>query len=446
MSEALISTSQECYLPVINIPSIAEAMEEMKTSMELASMHFQEAALSIERRVLDSNFLEESAYDEATAHVALLLQSTFNLEIARNEIVERMASLEELLSRKAVIPDILSTSDDISVAFHIAVNGPEIDWPFAEMVLERFSILWIEELRTVDNDEDSVFRQNVWCDNNFDSNMVRLLQGGNCWRVSKSLELILKIVDDEMGSDILISAELFDALASIILIPVRADLLNEELQWAYLIAKNQKTAVDHGVSRLINSYLHSWKGKSRIDSNVMNILSALVSGENSPEMNCIHFSSAPNIPKALVLMLSEEKGNTDIIEICLQLGYRLVTVEPLGVNESLSDYGLDVRVVRSNFIKCGICEVIFPVMQHYITEQWKIENALYIIHSIINRKSFISRFVSAGLLHTLVPVFYAGHTTGGFPGLVRTICEYEPGFIRRFHDLGIPEGSSFFGV
>ena len=86
MSEALISTSQECYLPVINIPSIAEAMEEMKTSMELASMHFQEAALSIERRVLDSNFLEESAYDEATAHVALLLQSTFNLEIARNEI------------------------------------------------------------------------------------------------------------------------------------------------------------------------------------------------------------------------------------------------------------------------------------------------------------------------------------------------------------------------
>jgi hypothetical protein len=54
--------------------------------------------------------------------------------------------------------------------------------------------------------------------------------------------------------------------------------------------------------------------------------------------------------------------------------------------------------------------------------------------------------VSAGLLHTLVPVFYAGHTNGAFPGIVRTICQYKPDFIRRFHELGIPEGSSFFGV
>jgi hypothetical protein len=165
MSEALISTSEECYLPVINIPSIADAMEVMKTSMELASnfdFKLLEASLSLEGRVLNSRFLEEGALIEATAHVALLIRSTLNINFAMNEIQERVASLEEILCRKAVIPDILSTSDDISVAFHIAVTGPEINWPFAEMVLERFAILWIEELRTIDNDvENSIFRQNV---------------------------------------------------------------------------------------------------------------------------------------------------------------------------------------------------------------------------------------------------------------------------------------------
>jgi hypothetical protein len=140
------------------------------------------------------------------------------------------------------------------------------------MVLGRFLIFWTVELGTVDgNAEETVFRENIWKFNDFDSNMVILLQGGNCWRVSKSLELMLKLVD---GSDLEISAELFDALASIVLHPVLADLLNEELQWAYLIAKNQEKAIDNGISRLINSYLYSWKGKSVINFNVINIIDA----------------------------------------------------------------------------------------------------------------------------------------------------------------------------
>jgi hypothetical protein len=53
----------------------------------------------------------------------------------------------------------------------------------------------------------------------FDSNIARLLRGGDCWRVSKSLELIQNIVGDDYD-DFLSnanSAEIFDSLASIIL-------------------------------------------------------------------------------------------------------------------------------------------------------------------------------------------------------------------------------------
>lgn len=57
-----------------------------------------------------------------------------------------MTSLEIILNRKVIIPAILSTADDMSAAFHIAVNGPEIDWPFAEALLEKFSFLWNDDL------------------------------------------------------------------------------------------------------------------------------------------------------------------------------------------------------------------------------------------------------------------------------------------------------------
>jgi hypothetical protein len=50
------------------------------------------------------------------------------LNSAHPEIRERMLSLEVVLNRKAIVPAILST-DDVSVEFHVAVNGPEIDWP-----------------------------------------------------------------------------------------------------------------------------------------------------------------------------------------------------------------------------------------------------------------------------------------------------------------------------
>jgi hypothetical protein len=165
-----------------------------------------------------------------------------------------------MLNKSALIPSILSTADDISTAFHIAVNGPEttlscpdIGWSFAEAVLERFSFLWTKELETVgDNVNKSTFGKAVW-QNNFGSNMVKLLNGGDCWRLRKSLELLVEMVGD--ACDLPVSVEIFESLAPILLQP------DEDVEWAYLIAKNQKIAVDHGTLRLINSFLYSRKEK-----------------------------------------------------------------------------------------------------------------------------------------------------------------------------------------
>jgi hypothetical protein len=106
-----------------------------------------------------------------------------------------------MLNKSVIIPSTLSTADDISTAFHIAVNGlettlscPDIGWSFAEAVLERFSFLWTKELETVGyNVNKSAFRKAVWQNDNFGSNQIvewrRLLENekvvgitfGNGW-------------------------------------------------------------------------------------------------------------------------------------------------------------------------------------------------------------------------------------------------------------------------
>jgi hypothetical protein len=142
----------------------------------------------------------------------------------------------------------LSTVDDISVAFHIAVNGPVIDWPFAEMVLERY--LFLGAKKHLDQSEnmlvDSGFDYSVWYSKNFERNVASLLRGGDCWRVRKLMESILKMVGDKC--DLPVGAEFFDSLASVILQSMTSSLEDgDELKWAYLIDKNQEITVDHGI-------------------------------------------------------------------------------------------------------------------------------------------------------------------------------------------------------
>jgi hypothetical protein len=193
------------------------------------------------------------------------------------------------------MPPNLSTPDDMSVAFHMAVSSPEIDWSFAEGILEIFSFLWTELLAAVDNDIECInFGEAVWYNNNFDSNLAKLSRGGDCRRVRKSLVFITHMINGESDCILIVSAEMFDSLASIILQPMLSSQEDNERKLVYLIAKNQDMAIDGSISRLIDSFIYSRKEKVSIAYNVLKILSAF---------ECIHISNGTKIPKALIKIL-----------------------------------------------------------------------------------------------------------------------------------------------
>lgn len=148
--------------------------------------------------------------------------------------------------------------------------------------------------------------------------IVKLLRGGDCWRVRKSLDLIFGMVWPDYQYTMSLSVEIFDSLASIIVEPTELSLQIEENTSKFLIAKNQKRAIDNDTSRLINSFLYSHKKKVRISCKALKIIREFVSSEIFPE-NSSHFSNAPNISKALIKIFIEEKRHEDIIEVCLDL-------------------------------------------------------------------------------------------------------------------------------
>jgi hypothetical protein len=235
----MTSLSRECEILAIDISSIAAALSIMKKEMLNAFLllpKMQSASLSLEEIIRKSNFVEADVHHEAIA----LVESSNKFEVAICEIQERMTSLEDSLSRNAIIPDTLSTADDISVAFHIAVNGPVIDWPFAENVLERCLLLGAEELDAnerclslgIEEFLHFSFGEEIWCCNYFENNITRLQRGGDCWRVRKSLELLLVMVEDQYKLSV--SVETFNSLASILLQPLRSSLEDEEMVWAFI--------------------------------------------------------------------------------------------------------------------------------------------------------------------------------------------------------------------
>jgi hypothetical protein len=145
MSEAMITPTRECNLLAIDIPSITAALNVMKKEFLNASLlliEIQDASISLENVIQNSHYVDLTAHHEAGA----LKQSVDKFEVAIHEVQERMTSLEIILKSKVIIPAILSTADDISTAFHIAVNDPEIDWSFAEALLERYLFLFQEDL------------------------------------------------------------------------------------------------------------------------------------------------------------------------------------------------------------------------------------------------------------------------------------------------------------
>lgn len=436
-------------LSAIDIPPVATALSVMKNEILNASLslsNIKDASVNLENIIRTSIFLDQSVQEESS----VLKKSANNLEVAIFEIQEMISSLEGVLRKsKALVPPILSTADDISSAFHMAVNCPVINWALAETILERYLFLWTEELATVDNViNKSVLRNTTWLMNGFDTNMVKLMGGGDCWRLRKPLEVLSKLIDNDRDCDIVVSAEFFDSLASIISHPMRSSLDDEEMKWAYLITSNQDKVIDHGISRLINSYLYSKKGKTSIAYNLLKILSALVL-KDSTSVNSYYLSIVPNIPQALINILCEEKENADIIEICLALVYRNFSFH----REILSENSYEnITVLGENYIRCGICKALIPIIDMYMSHVSKLKNALEIISCIINynmytddQHKYTRLFADAGLLQILVVAFNSRYISAEIPALVKILCTGDEDVTEEFHKLGIPKRSYFFG-
>jgi hypothetical protein len=452
MSEVIsfsISPTRESSLLAINIPSIAAAVTTMESEILDASEllpKIQEASISLEEVVRNSHFVDINAHNEATA----LKHATHKLDLIMSEIQERMKVLETLLRKSVVIPPALSTADDISVAFHLAVNGPEINWPFAEEVLQIFVSHSIErfvsEFEINDTDlEFYIFKESVWKDNEFDDNMVKLLNGGDCWRLRKSLKLLSALVDPEIGNcDFKVSIEIFNSLASVILHPTRSSLKDDEIKWVHLISKNQEKAIDQDITRLINSFLYSRNEITAITSTAQRIIYLLINDKGSPEVNEFNFRESRKIPIVLVKILEEERRNPDFIEICLLLSYMLISQ---GYYASSLSY--DVRLRISDFIQCGICEALLPLIDIYISDADKINEILYTILCIIQVPSSIPRLITAGLLKALVQIFECERNSWdishSLSGIIKKLCVWnKKQIVSQFRMLGIRKRSGFY--
>lgn len=226
--------------------------------------------------------------------------------------------------------------------------------------------------------------------------MCKLFKGGDRWRIKKSLELLLKMVGDK--SCLSVGKEFFEALASIILQPMRSLQENdEERKWIYLIADNQERTIDHGILRLINSCLYSQKAKNAIAYNFLKIINSLINANVNAEYNLIDFSDARNIPEALVKILVEENGDEDVIKLCVSVTYKLVMCD---------NYRMDNISICSNLMDQGIFEALMLIMESHPSV---IEDMLLIISQIVLYKRNIPRLVTAGLLTTLVGISSHAH-------------------------------------
>jgi hypothetical protein len=355
----------------------------------------------------------------------------YSFEISISEIKERMISLEVALDREAIIPATLLTSDDISAGFHIALNCPEIDWPFAEAVLERFLFLWsTEEPCTYGG-----FLRIVWSwVNDFDLIIAKLLRGGDCWRVRKSLGLIQKIIGLHNNTFIRKSIhdfdEMFDSLASILLQPIESSNEKEKRRLVYLIVKNQETSIDFGIARFIDSFLYSRKGKTDIDRNVLKILTAFIDQEQGNREDFFRGSTS-KIPKALIKTLIEEK-DADIIKMSLLLCSSL--------DQKVHDFNSMCREQE------GLCEALICIMKTYPSDRDDMINVIDVICGIFRHDDYVEEFVALGLLNSLVEVFNNSPDDDydDIPVLVGLLCTYNRSWIEKFYALGIPKRSRFW--
>lgn len=376
---------------------------------------------------------------------------------------ERMISLQLILDRKAVIPTTLITAHDISVALYLTVYDPDrnwiflrtdpnLNWSFAEKILKRFFFLWSEDLLTFQNETDHIgsikcsnFGKTVWGSNYFDGNMVKLLNGGDCWRVRKTLELISDNFKG-MTSNLIVSVAIFDSLASTLLEPLH--LGDGSNYWIYLIAKNQDRVVDCDISRLINSFLYSREGKTSIARNILKIIYSFCEEKYRRQTSTLRLSHSRKIPEALVKVLIEEKRNEDVIDLCLNIVHTLVM--PMFNHQELAFC----------LVEHGICEALITVIDIYSFNEEIVNKVLRITQFIVkknHRKTLfgddwnqtwvnLERFISAGLLEGIVQAYNSPINCPELKYLVTNMYEYDGALKLAFYGLGIPEGSDVFSL
>jgi hypothetical protein len=243
-------------------------------------VNMQTASTNLEQAILSAS-LVTSRHEIADS----LQSSNQTISKAMSEIQERMLFLEETLNENTITPISILTTDDISVAIHVAVKGPQINYHLATMALERFLHLWRMELKLVEIENINVFPNEVWT-RTFLNNIVKLFKGGYGRELYESLHLLQSLTRNE--SELECTPALFDELSLILLQRNTLTVENEQRNWAYLILKNGEQKIDHGISRLINSFLFSSRKDTiiNITSNALLTIRNFV-GEIGQEVNLL---------------------------------------------------------------------------------------------------------------------------------------------------------------
>lgn len=102
----------------------------------------------------------------------------------------------------------------------------------------------------------------------------------------------------------------------------------DDMKWALLIAKNQEITLDHGILRLINSYLYSRKAKNTIAYSILKTISAFIAFNPlivSPKDDVVYLPKVLTGQSALANILKDENHDYDVTKICLDIAYTLVS-------------------------------------------------------------------------------------------------------------------------
>jgi hypothetical protein len=286
MSEGLMicrETSNVYSLSAIDIPSIASAMRVMNSELSSASLaliRMQTASTNLEEAIRNASLLT-SRHEIADSFQI----SNQIFSVAMSELQEKMTFFQEKLSKNTVTPETLSTADDMIVAIHVAVNGPVINYRLAEMTLHRFECIWYEEMKALEHNRKNrnKFPQAVWTDN-FLGNITKLFKLSENTEIFNFIRLIKDLTDSETCLEC--STGLFDALSLVLLQQIALPVSeNVHRNWAYLISKNRQVNIDHGIARLVNSFLYSSREKRIFET--LQIIGHFTASEFSPKVNSL---------------------------------------------------------------------------------------------------------------------------------------------------------------